>query len=357
MANPTAPESLPGPSGLSTRKVSKSYPGIQALKDVSLDVEVGEILAVLGPSGSGKSTLLHVIAGLERADSGRVYWGGQPLEEVPTHRRGFGLMFQEFALFPHMNVFDNVAFGLRMQDLPSDRVGSRVHEVLDLVGLSEMGSREVDTLSGGERQRIALARSLAPEPKLLMLDEPLGALDRTLRERLMLDLPRILGEMNQTALYITHDQEEAFAVADRVAVMQAGEVRQIGAPQDLYRNPKGIFVAQFLGLTNLLEAERVQEGDRWVWETELGSFPAAADQDSGRALLLRPDRVRLDGRGEHVLEGTVVERSFRGSTQRVVLEIKGLSLTFDFPSSVSVPSPGAAAEISFQADQALQVLQ
>ena len=213
---------------LQIRGVTKSYGGQDVLQDVSLEFRDAEIVCLLGPSGCGKTTLLRIIAGLDSADRGELLFQGRDLARVPVHERNFGLMFQGYALFPHMSVEQNVAFGLRMRG--SDDVISRTREILTLVGLAGMGARDVSSLSGGEQQRVALARSLAPRPALLMLDEPLASLDAGLRERLMPELRRIFRELKQTVITVTHDQHEANAIADRIAVMNAGRIEQIDSP-------------------------------------------------------------------------------------------------------------------------------
>jgi ABC-type Fe3+/spermidine/putrescine transport system ATPase subunit len=341
--------------GLQVRDIKKRYANTVALGGVSFDLEEGEILSVLGPSGCGKSTLLHIIAGLEPPDSGSVTWKGDDLASVPPHERNFGLMFQEFALFPHMDVAENVSFGLRMRDLEAAEINVRTAQVLELVGMASFEDRNVDTLSGGERQRVALARSLAPHPRLLMLDEPFGSLDRNLRERLMLQLPIILHEMEQTAIYVTHDQEEAFAVAGRVAIMQAGRVVQIGTPEQIYCNPASLFVARFLGLSNLLEVHSIQPENRLV-QTPIGDFKLKQDVSQGGTLLLRPDQVKIGSRGPSVLEGQVVQRSFRGGTQRLKVEVQKTELIFNFTTGMSLPEAGEPITLSFDPDDALQVL-
>jgi thiamine transport system ATP-binding protein len=219
-----------------------------ALDGVDLSVHDGEIVAVLGPSGSGKSTLLRAIAGLEPLAGGTIAWDGTDLAGTPPHKRRFGLMFQEYALFPHKDVTGNVGFGLRMQGRAGPDVEHRVAEVLRLVDLEGFEHRSVTTLSGGEQQRVALARALAPEPRLLMLDEPLGALDRTLRERLTVDLEQLLHRLGMTSIYVTHDHAEARAIGDQLVVMRAGRVEQIGTPDDVVAHPANEFVAAFVGV-------------------------------------------------------------------------------------------------------------
>jgi thiamine transport system ATP-binding protein len=236
---------------LRVEDVSVRFAETDALAGVTLEVAEGEIVTVLGPSGSGKSTLLRVIAGLQRPDAGRVLLGGADLAGTPPHRRGIGLVFQDHALFHHRDVFGNVAFGLRMRGDAPERVEERVRELLELVGLAGFERRAVATLSGGEQQRVALARALAPEPRVLLLDEPLGSLDRRLRDRLLADLELLFDALRVTALYVTHDQAEAFALGDRVAVMRAGRVVQEGTPDELWARPADDDVARFLGLANV----------------------------------------------------------------------------------------------------------
>ena len=222
-----------------------------ALDRVDLEVALGEVLTVLGPSGCGKTTLLRVIAGLQRADSGSVLLDGVDVTDVAPHRRGVGLVFQDHALFHHRDVFGNVAFGLRMQGAERSAIERHVSRLLELVGLAGFERRSIATLSGGEQQRVALARALAPEPRVLLLDEPLGSLDRRLRDRLLEDLDRLFEELRVTAIYVTHDQAEAFALGDRVAVMREGRIAQTGSPDELWAHPLDEDVARFLGLRNV----------------------------------------------------------------------------------------------------------
>ncbi len=335
--------------------VYKRFGDLTALGGVTFEVATGEIVAVLGPSGCGKSTLLSIIAGLETPDDGDVTWMGNSLDGLPPYRRGFGLMFQDYMLFPHMNVFENVAFGLRMSGHPPKAIARRVEECLALVGLSGMNARDVTTLSGGEQQRAALARSLAPRPALLMLDEPLGALDRGLRERLMLDLRSILRGLRQTAVYVTHDQEEAFGLADHIVVMDAGRVAQIGPPQAIYRSPASPFVARFLGLTNLLEGTvRAESGRTWV-DTPIGDLPIPARPTGRVTVLIRPDAASLERTTGTVLHGTVTDLSFRGTNCQVGVAINAVTLQFELPSRQPIPSLGEQIHLGLNARDAIQV--
>jgi ABC-type Fe3+/spermidine/putrescine transport system ATPase subunit len=219
----------------------------QVLRDLTLTVGEGESVAVLGPSGSGKSTLLRAVAGLVPVASGSITWDGEAIMTVPTHLRGFGLMFQGYALFPHLDVFGNVGFGLRMANVPDGEMERRVRAALAMVGLNGFDHRSIADLSGGEKQRVALARTLAPEPRMIMLDEPLGALDRTLRERLMVDTRRILSDRGVTALVVTHDRDEAEALSDRIALMREGSIVQTGTLADILAHPVDEWVEGFLG--------------------------------------------------------------------------------------------------------------
>jgi thiamine transport system ATP-binding protein len=242
---------------LRVEDVSVSFDGKAALDRVTLEVAEGEVVTVLGPSGSGKSTLLRVVAGLQRPDSGRVLLDGKDLSSVPAHRRGIGLVFQDHALFHHRDVWGNVAFGLRMRGDSRERIEQRVRECLELVGLDGLERRSVATLSGGEQQRVALTRALAPEPRVLLLDEPLGSLDRRLRDRLLEDLIGIFDRLRVTALHVTHDRAEAFALGDRVVVMRDGRIVQVGSPDELWARPADEDTARFLGL-NVLDGRAIR---------------------------------------------------------------------------------------------------
>lgn len=292
---------------LEVTELSKRFGNTLALDRLSLVIPEPVVLGVLGPSGCGKTTLLRAIAGLEQPDAGRVTWNGEDLAGVPPHKRGFGLMFQDYALFPHRDVSRNVAFGLEMAGQTQAQIHRRVAEVLELVGLTGFDRRRITTLSGGEAQRVALARALAPSPRLLMLDEPLGSLDRNLAERLMGELKQLLDTVGITSIYVTHDQEEALAVSGRLAVMRAGQIAQAGTPEEVWGHPANAWVASFLGLTNLVEAE-VADG---VAHTPWGPLQLTESVAKGTyQVLVRPEALIPDQGGG--LEGKVESFTFRG---------------------------------------------
>ncbi|MEU8784517.1 ABC transporter ATP-binding protein [Streptomyces sp. NPDC048637] len=302
--------------GVTVRFGSRGRPALDA---VDLEVAAHEIVCVLGPSGSGKSTLLRVVAGLQQADAGQVLLEGRDQSGVPTHRRGVGLMFQDHQLFPQRDVAGNVAFGLRMRRSSRGDQERTVAGLLDLVGLPGAQRRAVASLSGGEQQRVALARALAPRPRLLMLDEPLGQLDRGLRERLVVELRRLFHELGTTVLAVTHDQGEAFALADRVVVMQDGRIAQTGTPLEVWQRPATEFVARFLGFDNVVEATVQGEAAATPW----GKVPVpAATPDGPCRLLVRPAGVRLTAAPEG-LPCTVAARTFRGTHVALLLQPSG----------------------------------
>jgi ABC-type Fe3+/spermidine/putrescine transport system ATPase subunit len=343
---------------LTLKEIEKSFEDQPVLRGITLEVLQGEILVLLGPSGCGKTTLLRIIAGLESSDGGQVLLSGKDLARVDVHERGFGMVFQDYALFPHKNVFENVGFGLRMHGWPKARLRARVEQVLELVGLSGFAERAVYDLSGGEQQRVALARSLAPAPRLLLLDEPLGSLDRALRERLMSELRAILKEAGGvidrpegiTTIYVTHDQEEAFALADRIAVMNQGLVEQLGRPMILYTRPRNAFVARFLGMENLLPAQVASTSPPEV-DCSLGSLRVADAAHRGVGeqvtLLIRPGAGRLLADGEetaNAVSGTLRHTSFRGRHQVAQIAAQSgeseLILKLEFDSTTILPDPG-----------------
>jgi ABC-type Fe3+/spermidine/putrescine transport system ATPase subunit len=349
--------------------VRKSFEGNPVLDGISFGLGKGEIIALLGPSGCGKTTLLRIIAGLESPDQGRILLNGDDLTRIPVHERRFGLVFQDYALFPHKSVSENVDFGLRMLGWEEERRSRRVEKVLDLVGLHDFGERSVHSLSGGEQQRVALARSLAPSPRLLLLDEPLGSLDRALRERLMGDLRLILKQAGDvtgrpegiTAIYVTHDQEEAFAIADRVLIMNAGHIEQSGTPVELFSRPVNAYVARFLGMGNLLEAQLLEGGppsERPIVSTAAGNMMVSelpANVSNHLTLLVRPESGRLIPMGElapNIINGRLLSVSFRGRYQIVTIlviskepEVKTGDITLKLEFEASEPLPELNSEI------------
>ncbi len=336
---------------LEIRHLSNRYEGQPLLQDVGFSLARGEILCLLGPSGSGKTTLLRLVAGLEIADSGEILFRGRDLAPILPHKRIFGMMFQEYALFPHKNVRQNVAFGLAMRKCPKKELAERVENMLRLVGLSGFGHRRIDELSGGERQRVALARSLAPEPEMLLLDEPLGSLDRILRDRLAGEIRTILKKLAVTAIFVTHDQAEAFSVADKIGVLHGGRLQQFDTPENLYRNPTNTTVARFLGFTNLLEGRLDESG---FTHPDLGWLPVpVGSPPTGRpvTLLLRPEGARLKqeldslAAGAPTVAGTVTSRVFQGGTYRVTLHCGVTPLTFDLPMDPAPPTAGERTEL------------
>lgn len=308
---------------LTVQGITRSFDKKPVLRGVDFEVERGEIVCLLGPSGCGKTTLLRIIAGLEQADSGDVLIDNRSIMNTPVHQRDFGFMFQDFALFPHMDVEKNVGFGLKMRG--ESRPQERINEVLELVGLTGFERRDVTRLSGGERQRVALARSLAPNPRLLMLDEPLGSLDASLRERLALELRAIIKRINLTAVYVTHDQQEAFAIADRIAIMNAGLIEQIGTPESVYRQPHSVFVSRFFGLNNILPA--IHHSENGLIETKLGTFQV---KNPANYVLLHPVGIRLvSENAPGAIQGIVMERVFLGDSYRLDMShTSGIILSF-----------------------------
>jgi thiamine transport system ATP-binding protein len=302
--------------------VSVRYGTTRAVADLDLTIESGERFALMGPSGSGKSTLLRAIAGLEALETGRIHIDGSDVTDLPAHRRPVGLMFQEYALFPHMSVFDNVRYGLRMIGTDRETAATTTSRLIDLAGLSGFEHRKPDSLSGGERQRVALIRTLAPEPSLVMLDEPLGSLDLALREELLSQMRTIITELGATALYVTHDRTEAFAFAERLAIMRDGAIVRIGTPEEVWDDPQTTFVARFIGHANVLtgSAIGIDEAGITVPPTALalhdgagipvrvidsvfndGHYEISAELGNGERLRIESDSPVADGAVAHVM--------------------------------------------------------
>lgn len=300
-----------GDRGLRTEGLTVRYGDTIAVDGVDIAADASEVVALLGPSGCGKSSVLRAVAGLEPAAAGRIVLDGVDVTAVPVHRRGVGLLFQDYALFPHRDVAANVGFGLKVRGTPRAAMAARVAEVLDLVGLVDFGARAVGSLSGGEQQRVALARALAPEPAVLCLDEPFGALDRALRDRLAAEVPALARRLGVATVHVTHDQEEALAVADRVVVLRAGRVVQRGTPAEVWAAPADAWVARFLGEPNLVAVTVGPVGGVVTPWGPLGGVPVGGGgvPVGPATLLVRPEALQ---RGPGPVEGTVVAVAFRG---------------------------------------------
>jgi iron(III) transport system ATP-binding protein len=319
------------------RNVSLAYGRTQVLREISLTVEPGEFFALLGPSGSGKSTLLRLIAGFNQPQSGRILIDGEDVSRVPPWKRDIGMVFQNYALWPHMTVSENVAFGLEERRLPKDAIRARVEAALELVGLQDYGARRPGQLSGGQQQRVAVARTIAIEPKVLLLDEPLSNLDAKLRVYMRAELLALQRKLGITTIFVTHDQEEALSISDRVAVLDGGVIQQIGTPIELYDSPVNRFIANFVGTINMVRGRAAPGNADVTFESPaIGRIviPGAAGEGDTE-LAIRPHAVVLARPGAAIdsvhtwVEGTVGAREFLGEFVRYVIEVKGVEITAD----------------------------
>ena len=306
----------------------KRFGDVAAVDGVSLQIPAGEFFSLLGPSGCGKTTTLRLIAGFERPDGGRISLDGVDMAATPPHRRKVNTVFQSYALFPHLNVFDNVAFGLRRRRTPRGELGQRVGAVLEAVRLEGLEKRRPSQLSGGQQQRVALARALVLEPSVLLLDEPLGALDAKLRKALQLELKTIHEEFGITFVYVTHDQEEALTMSDRIAVMSAGRVEQVATPEEIYEEPATVFVADFLGISNLMTATaEATDNGRCLLRLGESVLYAARGETSARGkvrIVIRPERVRVEPYapgGENRIPGMIERVVYLGSLEQLVIRL------------------------------------
>ncbi|MEO6016305.1 MAG: polyamine ABC transporter ATP-binding protein [Polaromonas sp.] len=316
---------------LQTDQLVKRFDGAAAVDDVSLSIHKGEIFALLGSSGCGKSTLLRMLAGFETPTSGTVILDGVDITSLPPYERPINMMFQSYALFPHLSIWDNIAFGLRREGMPKAQIEARVDEMLRLVQLAPFARRKPHQLSGGQQQRVALARSLAKKPQLLLLDEPLGALDKKLREQTQFELVNIIETVGVTCVMVTHDQEEAMAMASRIAVMSHGRVLQVGTPREIYEHPNCRFVADFIGNVNLFEGElTVDEVDRCEVTTAYGAVHVghgiSGTPGMAAAVAVRPEKIHIsrtrpDGVNVNLFTGKVLEIAYFGSYNTFIVEI------------------------------------
>jgi spermidine/putrescine transport system ATP-binding protein len=304
--------------------VTKRFGELVAVKGLEISIRQGEFFSLLGPSGCGKTTTLRMVAGFEQPSEGRIFLEGDPVDEVPPYHRNVNTVFQSYALFEHLSVNDNVAFGLKRRKVDSGEIRERVKEALELVQLTGRVDSKPRELSGGQKQRVALARALVNRPAVLLLDEPLGALDMKLRKQMQVELKGIQREVGITFLYVTHDQEEALAMSDRIAVMDGGEVQQCGTPEEVYERPRGPFVAGFIGISNLLPATVANGGVRLASGAQFAAtVPEDCSEGSAVHLSVRPEKIWLDEQEDGMvqLEGTVAERVYVGTTTQVIVEL------------------------------------
>ncbi|HEV8439699.1 MAG TPA: ABC transporter ATP-binding protein [Methylomirabilota bacterium] len=343
------------------RGITKRYGPVRALDDFSLQVAPGEFFTLLGPSGCGKTTALRSIAGFVAPDAGEVFIKGHRVTGVPPHRRRVGMVFQHYALFPHRTVAQNIAFGLRMQRVPRADITRRVDDALALVQLPAHGARFPRQLSGGEQQRVALARAVVTHPTVLLLDEPLGALDKKLRERMQIELKRLQREIGITTIYVTHDQEEALTMSDRIAVMRDGRIEQIGNPLEIYEHPRSAFVADFIGTTNLVRGRLVHHDGRLATVECRGAKLRVADRAPGEAgevvIAVRPEKLELDAAPplDNTLSASITQLVYMGDTIVYTLRTdEGLELqSSELSRSGGVRyTVGARVTLGFRADTA-----
>ncbi|WP_426955629.1 ABC transporter ATP-binding protein [Muricoccus radiodurans] len=335
--------------------VSKRYGPVVALEPVRLAVRAGELITLLGPSGSGKTTLLQIICGLTEPDSGRLFVDGQDQTGTPVHQRDIGLVFQNYALFPHLTVGENVGFPLRMRKRPSQEIARRIAQALDMVQLGHLTGRFPRELSGGQQQRVALARCFVYQPSVILMDEPLGALDKKLREHMQIEIKRLHRETGATIMYVTHDQEEALALSDRICLMNHARIEQVGTPAEIYERPRSAFAADFIGLSTILRG-RIRGG---LLETPDGRFrpPPGADVAEGAeaALVIRPERLVL-GAGENAMSGAVAETVYAGAETRLLFSLpSGTEAVLRLPVGARPPAIGEPVTAGWDPAQAVLV--
>ena len=338
------------PASIALERVTKRFPGgVTAVDAVELEVKPGEFFSLLGPSGCGKTTTLRMIAGFEIPDEGTIRVGGRDLTHVPVHRRDMGLVFQSYALLPHRTVAENVAFGLRMRRVPKPEIAARVAAALAQVKLTGLEERRPAQLSGGQQQRVALARAIVIRPAVLLCDEPLGALDRKLRQAMQVELKELQRALGVTLVFVTHDQEEALAMSDRIAVMNAGRLEQVGTPAEIYDKPHTRFVAEFIGEINLMDGT-LRDGRFTLPDGR--AVPAPAGAPGAATLAVRPERARLVGQGEGALDGMLADASFLGDQVVYTVEAGGRRLLVKErnPGGGALRTPGSPVGVAWAAD-------
>jgi spermidine/putrescine transport system ATP-binding protein len=305
------------------KAISKEFNGEQVLSEISLDIHDNEFVTLLGPSGCGKTTMLRIIAGFETADSGDVYFDGVKINDVPPYKRELNTVFQKYALFPHLNVYENVAFGLRVKKLPEEEISVRVKEALKMVNLSGFERRNSEKLSGGQQQRVAIARALVNRPKVLLLDEPLGALDLKLRKDMQNELKNIQHMTGITFIFVTHDQEEALSMSDTVVVMAKGKIQQIGTPTDIYNEPVNAFVADFIGESNILDGVMISDFKAKFAGHVFDCLDKGFGQNEPVDIVVRPEDVDIVPVEKGMLKGKITQLTFKGDYYEIIVDING----------------------------------
>ena len=357
--SPENPTALP----IHIKSLTKKYGDLYALDSVDLEIKSGEFLTLLGPSGSGKTTLLMAIAGFNRPDGGSIRFGDQEVILTPPHKRNVGMVFQSYALFPHMSVADNIAFPLKLRGANSKECEDRVSKALETVQLSGLGERGVDQLSGGQRQRVALARAFVFGPRILLMDEPLSALDKKLRERMQIELKLLHRKLGVTTVYVTHDQREALTMSDRIAVINHGKLVQVDTPDIIYNHPSNAFVADFIGESSMLQLDQHENGHLYYRDCRISNEPAAGRAD-GWTLVIRPEHLFVVDDAAHdkdqvvVFNGTVIETVFQGETAFSIIAIDEqaeLSVRFGTGSKAQFPKSGDQVSIGLNRDDMIVI--
>jgi spermidine/putrescine transport system ATP-binding protein len=300
--------------------ISKKYEDLTVLDNLTLDIKKNEFLTLLGPSGCGKTTTLKIIAGFEFADDGLVLFEGKDINEIPPYERPVNTVFQKYALFPHMNIYENIAFGLKIKKLPKDEIDKKVKEMLRLVALEGFEKRSIDSLSGGQQQRIAIARALVNEPKVLLLDEPLGALDLKLRQEMQTELKKIQQKLGITFIFVTHDQEEALSMSDTIVVMNKGKIQQMGTPEDIYNEPQNAFVARFIGESNILDGIMHDDFKVEFCGRNFECVDKGFEKDEKIDVVIRPEDIKMVDAKDAMLKGIVTDVVFKGVHYEITVE-------------------------------------
>lgn len=311
---------------LELKDINKVYGENHVLNNLSLNIKKNEFLTLLGPSGCGKTTTLKIIAGFENADSGEVIFNNEDISDLPPYKRAVNTVFQKYALFPHMNIFDNIAFGLKLKKMPKDEIKNKVSQMLKLVALEGFEKRSVDSLSGGQQQRVAIARTLVNQPEILLLDEPLGALDLKLRKEMQIELKKIQKEVGITFIFVTHDQEEALTMSDKIVVMNKGIIQQMGTPEDIYNEPANAFVADFIGESNIIDGIMLEDFKVKFCDKIFECVDKGFELNEPIDIVIRPEDIKMVSAEKGMLNGTVESSIFKGVHYEMMVKTEN----FDF---------------------------